>query len=82
MNLEKKGFKRVKHLIFSKWNLDIGRRRFISIAQLGTPDEIVSIHERDGEKVDFVILHNYDYDGYLTEKKLNYLIEFFREKNK
>lgn len=60
---------------------DLGRNRVILIGSVATPNEMVSICQRNEENnriiEDSVIIHNYDFDGYLTERKLNALFIFF-----
>ena len=69
------GFKELPHFTITRsLVLDIGRNRTISAASLGTPNEMLFIGE--GE-LDCVVLHNYDYDGFLTKERLKLLIEFF-----
>lgn len=57
---------------------DLGRNRFLSIGSIGTPNEILAILEKEHESnsaSSVVILHNYDYDGYLSKDKINNLIQ-------
>lgn len=63
--LEKMGFKGLPHFtVQNSIQKDIGRRRFISIGNAGTPNEMVFLTEEDPPKVNAVIvLRNYDYDG-------------------
>ena len=45
----------------------------LSVSNLGTPNEMVFICESDKDRkkvTDIVVLHNYDYDGYLTLERL------------
>lgn len=63
--LEKCGFGQLPHFtVGGNWIKGIGRNRFISIACVGTPNEIVFLTEEEGKEVKAVIvLRNYDYDG-------------------
>ena len=74
------GFKEMPHFtINNSLILDIGRNRSISIGCFEEPNEMVVIKEHDREDykkvTDLVCLHNYDYDGYLTEEKLICLLK-------
>ena len=69
------GFKPLPHFtIIDSLNFDLGRNRYLSIGNIGTPNEIVCISETDNEDpkkvLEIIVLHNYDYDGYLTEERL------------
>jgi len=80
------GFKELPHKnLLNSLVLDIGRRRQLSISSLGSPNEMLSIYEinmSDDKQIDdLIILHNFDYNGYLTEEKLSLLLTFFA-KNK
>ena len=71
----KMGFKPLPHFtIMDSLNFDLGRNRHLSIGNIGTPNEIVCIYEIDNEDpkkvLEIIVLHNYDYDGYLTEERL------------
>lgn len=74
------GFTDMPHFtIMGSLTLEIGRRRELSIGNLGTPNEMMFLSERDeirGRKIitDTVVVHNYDYDGYLTIEKLKTFI--------
>lgn len=77
--LLKIGFKEISH--FTKGqilNFNLGRRRFLSITSLGTANEMIYIIELqedcDNTITDLICLHNYDYDGFLTIRKLKHLI--------
>lgn len=56
----------------------LGRHRHLSAGCVGTPNEMLFICETDDQNdlkvTDVVCLHNYDYDGYLTENKVKLLI--------
>lgn len=64
----------------------LGRRRFLSLSCLATPNEMLFMYEvnQDNTKKidDSVILSNFDYDGYLTLEELTLLLSFFRRKKK
>lgn len=64
-NLEAEGFYQLPHFtIQNNWIKDIGRGRFISVACVGTPNEMVFITEEEGKEVKSIIVaRNYDYDG-------------------
>lgn len=81
------GFKELPHFtITGSLTYDLGRGRFLSIGDIGTPNEMLFIYEKDNtdeRKInDIVVLHNYDYDGYLTIDKLSLLLTFFAQNNK
>lgn len=79
--LLQKGFTETPHLVLKAvFVLTVGRDRHISIGSLGTPNEIVFLNQRDRNAgiTDMVCIHNYDYDGFLTEKKLDTIISIFR----
>jgi hypothetical protein len=63
---------------------DLGRRRFLSLSSLATPNEILFMYEvnEDNSKQidDSIVLSNFDYDGYLTLERLSLLLSFFAEK--
>ena len=69
------GFEPIPHFtITDSLIYDLGRNRQLSIGAIGTPNEMVfisEVNEEDKRKVDeLIVLHNYDYDGYLTKKRL------------
>lgn len=76
------GFKQIKHLFLEIFTLEIGRNRELSLHCLGTGNEMLFISEISNEKeiTDTVVLHNFDYDGFLTEEKLLLLIQFLNYK--
>jgi hypothetical protein len=57
----------------------LGRNRHLSAGCVGTPNEMIWICQMDDKDTrkceDLVCLHNYDYDGYMTEAKLQLLIK-------
>jgi hypothetical protein len=58
--------------------MDIGRNRLLSLGCIGTPNEMLFIEAIDGDKVtDLVCLHNFDYDGRLTVKRLQKIVDLF-----
>lgn len=64
--LEKcKGFYQLQHFtIPNNWMYSLGRDRYISIACVGTPNEMVFLTEESQMEVkSVVVLRNYDYDG-------------------
>jgi len=68
----------VKSKISLKYHLP--RNRFISILSAGTPNEVVFLcsgYADSGGVDDLVCVHNYDYDGFLTRDKIDYLINYF-----
>lgn len=73
------GFKELPHMTITHSMIyDLGRRRHLSFGSIGTPNEMIFICEtqlgNDKEITDIICLHNYDYDGYMTEEKLILLI--------
>ena len=80
--LEKCGFSHIPHFtVMSSMILDVGRGRMLSIGSIGTPNEMLFIHDQaEGEtKIDnIVVLHNWDYDGPLYLHKLHNIISLFK----
>jgi len=77
------GFYELPHFTIDNNMLyDLRNFRRLTIASIGTPNEILFIEEYDSEvyqKInELIVLHNYDYDGYLTLDKLNLLLDFFK----
>ena len=69
------GFEPIPHFtITDSLIYDLGRNRHLSIGDIGMPNEMVFICEVNNEnknRVDeIIVLHNYDYDGYLTKERL------------
>jgi hypothetical protein len=69
------GFEPIPHFtITDSLIYDLGRNRYLSIGDVGMPNEMVFICEVNDEnknRIDEIIgLHNYDYDGYLTKERL------------
>ena len=78
------GFKELPHATIGNIIVfDVGRRRHLSLGSLGTPNEMMYLCETnlgdDKQIDDLICIHNYDYDGYLTEDKLGLLISFFKK---
>jgi len=82
-DLIKIGFKRLSHWTVNNAHVyNIGRGRELSVGDVGTPNEVVAIVGRprtqgDISLADVVILHNYDYDGYMTVERLRRLLDWF-----
>lgn len=57
----------------------LGCNTHLSIGSIGTPNEMLFIcstdYEDDQKITDVIILHNYDYDGFLSEEKLRSIID-------
>ena len=74
------GFKKILHFTITNAVVyDLGRHRQLSAGSVGTPNEMLFICEIDHinpKKItDLICLHNYDYDGYLTIKKIKAIID-------
>ena len=64
-------------LIGTVYRLHIGRGRVVAFSSIGTPNEIgILVDERPAPNM-AVTIHNFDYDGYLTWKKLSQIISLF-----
>ena len=83
-DLIKIGFKPIEHFtIGNRVTYDLNRDRFLSAHSIGTPNEFVWLCEGDDKQAsDLVCVHNWDYDGYLTEEKIKGLIYWLEFKNK
>jgi hypothetical protein len=73
------GFEPIPHFtITDSLIYDLGRNRYLSIGDVGMPNEMVFIYEVNDEnknRIDEIIgLHNYDYDGYLTTERLQHFM--------
>lgn len=73
------GFKKIPTLtIVDGVICDLGRDRQLLVGYVGTPNETVWITQSKDDDytiiTDMVCLHNYDYDGYLTETKIKTII--------
>lgn len=82
----KLGFTELQHFtIGDSLIYDLGRNRHLSLSNAGSPNEMLMICERDDKNPklnsDVIVLHNYDYDGYLTKEKLETLINALRPKS-
>lgn len=70
------GFTKLPHFTIGNMKIkDLGRNRYLSIQSLGTPNEMLFICYKGDNNSDFgpsdnIVLHNYDYDGYLTFNQL------------
>ena len=74
-DLIKLGFIPIPHFtIGNSVTYDLGRCRLLSASSVGTPNEMIFIIQTDDDvpsKIsDIICLHNYDYDGYITEEKI------------
>ena len=77
------GFEKVPHYtVAGNMILNLGRRRFLSIGDIATPNEMMVLKEMDYDNpnkvLDCVVLHNYDYDGYLSVHKLQNIISTYK----
>ena len=84
--LERLGFKDVPNFtIMNAMTLELGRRRRLTVGDIGNPNEVMFICEMDPDDTrkttDLVCVHNYDYDGYLTKTKVLMLIRALTVKN-
>ncbi len=82
--LIKLGFKPLKRIGIVKFLIcDVGRNRHISISGFNTPNEMSFLCQhshRDYKKItDLVCIHNYDFDGYLTKKKITAIVNALKE---
>lgn len=69
------GFKEMPHFtVAHSLMYPLGRHRHLSAGCVGTPNEMLWICETDDQNdksiTEIICLHNYDYDGYLTIKKV------------
>jgi len=57
--------------------LDLGRNRFFSIGSISGPNEMMFLTEMNNENPkiceNLIVIHNYDYDGYLTKERVKQL---------
>lgn len=75
------GFAELPHkTIGNSLVLDVGRRRYLSLSDLGNPNCMLFLGEKgdDGEVSDLICLHNWDYDKELTVEKLERVIGIFK----
>ena len=71
------GFKKLPHFTIQNALIyDLGRNRHLSLGCIGTPNEMLFISETSTEDpeeiIECIVLHNYDYDGFLTMDRLLY----------
>jgi hypothetical protein len=68
------------------YTYNLGRGRHLSFYEIGTPNEFVFICETDPQVenniTESICLHNFDYDGYLTEERAKELIRLLTFKTK
>lgn len=59
-----KEFERRKHLVLSSlYQVKLGRKRYLSVSECATPNEMWFVAEQDGKEVkDLISVRNYDYD--------------------
>lgn len=86
-NLLEIGFNELPHFtIGNSITYELGQNRILSASSVGTPNEVLFICELGGSDAtqitDIICLHNYDYDGYLTMRRLTTIIELFDRTNK
>lgn len=79
-DLIKLGFEAIPHPTIGNTVIyDIGRNRYLSASSMGSPNEMIFLcehDERDVTKVtDVIVLHNYDYNGYITEERLKIFLQ-------
>jgi hypothetical protein len=84
-NLIDIGFNEIPHYTVSGSLIyPLGRHRHLSVACVGSPNEMLFISESDHQDekhiTDIICLHNYDYDGYLTIKKILDIINSITQK--
>ena len=78
--LIKKGFVARKHKVLTSFFVfDVGRNRQIRVSSVHTPNEVVFISQTDHHTKQecLICVHNFDYDGYLTESKLDVILSLF-----
>lgn len=72
--LKELGFTPVPHFtVMDNYNYSLGRNTYLSIGCTGTPNEMLYLGQLDPDTniySDLICLHNYDYDGLLTQDKL------------
>jgi len=79
----KNGFGELPHFtVTNSLIYKLNRERYLSVSCVGTPNEMLFICEVDINNTDriteLVCLHNYDYDHYLTKKKLRLLLKVLK----
>lgn len=78
----KLGFKESPEIAIDSLIYDLGRNRILSASSAGTPNEIIWICQKsfckgNNDITDIICLHNWDYDGYMTKRRLGKLIKAF-----
>ena len=82
------GFTKIPHFTIGDSKIkDLGRNRYLSLSSLGTPNEMLWICEKEDNNPlssvdDLINLHNFDFDGYLTFKKLKKYCQLFPKTDK
>lgn len=80
------GFKEVPHYtILDSLVYTLPRDRALSLGCLGTPNETLFLVEKSkvgDHYTDLICIHNFDYDGYITEEALVDIISWFSKYNK
>jgi hypothetical protein len=77
------GFTKIPHFTIGDNRIkDLGRNRYISLSSLGTPNEMIFLcYKEDSDETtgtdDLINLHNFDYDGYITFKRLKQICNTF-----
>ena len=79
------GFEPIPHYtVTNSLTYHLGRNNYLSIGNVGYPNEMLCIYSldyNDDKKItDIVILHNYDYDGYITMSKIEDIIRVLKIK--
>lgn len=80
------GFTELPHMTIGDIvTYDLGNNRHLSASDIGTPNEMVCISQSEAADyrviTDAVRLHNYDYDGYLTEERVLDFIKLKKQKS-
>jgi hypothetical protein len=78
-SLKKLGFVEVPHFTIGKvMTFKMGGRRVLSISDVGTPNEMMFIGQltrHEDRYDDLVRVHNYDFDGYMTQERMEALLK-------
>ena len=78
------GFKVIPHYTITDAVIyELGRGRHLSVGDVGTPNEMMFLCEAlvsPEEVTNLICIHNYDYDGLLTENKVRSLLSWFEPK--
>jgi len=74
------GFKPIDHFtIMDNLIYDLGRYRQLSAGCVGTPSESIFLCQQNSENpletTDLICIHNWDYDGEMTEDKIKSIIK-------